>query len=351
MIKRLKKIYHFITALASLAYYRFPAKKMIVIGITGTDGKTTTVHLISHILKTAKLPVSFVSSVEASIMGNSIDTGFHVTTPSAFQLQKLIRLALNAGTRYLVLEVTSHALDQFRNLGSSIDIALINNISHEHLDYHETLEKYRQAKAKILKGAEFAVLNRDDINFSYLKKKVEHKLITFSLKSKAKVNKIKYNKNPHLLGKYNKYNILATETIATILKISPNIIKKAIETFPGVIGRLEQVKNKKNLKIYIDFAHKINALDNVLSTVKKITPKKLIAVFGSAGLRDRTKRPFMGEVAAKSADYIVLTAEDPRTEDVRDIIDELAEGCLKRNVKQMEKSVSVNKLVNGQKVR
>lgn len=337
-MRRLKNLYHFLIALIALLYYRYPAKKLTVIGVTGTDGKTSTTHLIYHILKTAGLPVSFISTVEAKINGASFDTGFHVTTPSPFQLQRLIKAALNSGSRYLVMEITSHALDQYRSLGASIDIALITNISHEHLDYHGTFENYRQAKSKILKGVDYAILNRDDKSFNYLKKKVNKKLISFSLKDKLRYKGINFNANPRLIGNFNRFNIMSAVCCARLFKISDQNINKALKSFPGVPGRLEEVKTDRNFKVFIDFAHKPNALKEILKTMRQITKNKVIAVFGCAGLRDRLKRPMMGEIAAQFADLSVLTAEDPRTEDVRDIIDNIALGCLKKNAVEINKN-------------
>jgi len=347
-MQTLKNFFHLFNAVLANIYFRFPAKSMTVIGVTGTDGKTTTTHLIYHILKSAHLPVSFISTVEANIMGKTHDTGLHVTTPSPWQLQKLLRTAADSGCKYMILEVTSHALDQYRIFGIQINIAVITNISHEHLDYHKCMENYRRNKAKILKGADYSILNADDRNFSYLNKFVTGKLIPYSLKRNSSKTQISCQGNPNLLGQYNQYNIVAAVSVARLLKISDPVLKNAVRRFPGVPGRMQQVKNRKKIKIYIDFAHKINALDNVLKTLKDKTDKKLIAVFGSAGLRDRTKRPLMGEVAAKQADFIVLTAEDPRTEDVRAIIADIAQGCIRKKASEVSKNHTLESLkANG----
>lgn len=348
-MRKLKNLYHFLVSFLALLLNGHSAKKMTVIGVTGTDGKTSTTHLIYHILKTAGFPVSFVSTVEAKINGVSFDTGFHVTTPSSFALQKLIKKAYISGSRYLVLEITSHALDQYRSLGTSIDIAVITNISHEHIDYHRSLENYRLAKAKILKGADYAVLNRDDDYFDFLKRKVYNKLIPYSLKDKKNFHKINFDSNPRLIGNFNKYNIMAATNVVRILKIDDDIINKAIKTFPGISGRIEEIKTGKSFRVIVDFAHKINALKNILETVRKITPGKLIVVFGSAGERDVIKRPIMGEISATYADYTILTAEDPRTEDVRTIIDSISTGCLKKKAVESFKSADIKKLSSGKK--
>ena len=242
------------------------------------------------------------------------------------------------GSRYLILEITSHALDQHRAIGTSIDIAVITNISHEHIDYHGTFEKYRLAKSKILKGADYAVLNADDPNFLFLKKLVKSKLITYSLRKSNNFRKINFKSNPRLIGNFNKYNIMAASSVARIEKISDDVINKALINFPGIPGRLEEIKTGRKFRVIVDFAHKPNALREILKTVRNLSKGRVIAVFGCAGLRDRIKRPMMGEIAATFADCTVITAEDPRTEDVRKIINSISEGCLKKNARELDKN-------------
>ncbi|MBM3283034.1 UDP-N-acetylmuramoyl-L-alanyl-D-glutamate--2,6-diaminopimelate ligase [Candidatus Gottesmanbacteria bacterium] len=338
MIRFCKNLFHLFSAVTACLYFHFPGTKMTVIGVTGTDGKTTTVHLIYEILKKAGKKVSMISTIAAIINGKSFDTGFHVSTPSPWALQKFMRQAFDGGTNYFVLEVTSHALDQYRTEGSSIDIGVITNISHEHLDYHQTFNNYLNSKAKILNATNLAVLNKDDPNFDYLRKKAANKLITFSLKQKADYTLKNAEFRTKLPGQYNLYNCLAAFAVARELNIDEKIIIDAIAKFSGIPGRMEQIKNTCAFNIFIDFAHKPNALEQALKTARSISKKKLIVVFGCAGLRDRLKRPMMGAIAAKYADYIVLTAEDPRTEDVRNINDQIASGCLKEKIIQADKS-------------
>ena len=335
----LKNIYHLLSALLAACLYRFPGKSMTVIGITGTDGKTSTTHMITHILKTAGLPSSFISTVEAKIGDQRTDTGLHVTTPSPFRLQQLMSQAKKAGSRYLVLEVTSHALDQFRAYGSSIDIALITNISHEHIDYHKNLQNYINAKAKILTGAQYAILNKDDRNFSFLKKRVRGRLVTYA-KKKADFTFSDFEMPQIPFGEFNKYNMLAAACVAVVVGVNKKTIEKALKSLPEIPGRLEEIKSSKKFRIFIDFAHKPNALEQVLTAVSSFTPGKIIAVFGCAGLRDRLKRPMMGEIAAQMADYTILTAEDPRTEDARAIINQIAQGLLRKKIAEAQKSGS-----------
>lgn len=254
--------------------YGFPAGGLKVVGVTGTDGKTTTVHMIYEILKAAGKKASMISTINAP--------GLHVTSPDPFSIQKFAKKARERGDEYLVLEVTSHALDQFRFWGIKFEIGLITNITHEHLDYHKTFRNYYQTKLKLLKMAKIPV--------KYKK-----------LKLKLKIP-----------GEYNIKNASAAIAVTTALGIDQKIARKTLENFTGLTGRMEKVKNKKGIKIFVDFAHTPNGLEQALKALR--SKGKLIAVFGSAGQRDVTKRPLMGEVASKLADILVITAEDPRGE-------------------------------------
>ncbi|MBI5452815.1 UDP-N-acetylmuramoyl-L-alanyl-D-glutamate--2,6-diaminopimelate ligase, partial [Candidatus Gottesmanbacteria bacterium] len=332
-----KNFLHLFIAGLACIYYRFPARQILVIGVTGTSGKTTTAHLIYEILKNAGKKVSLVSTIEAVINNTSYDTGFHVTTPSPWALQKFIRKAVDGKSKYFVLEVTSHALSQARVFGTSIDIGVVTNISHEHLDYHKTRENYRMAKAKILRGVKYSVINRDDSSFPFLVKKADGKVVTFATDSEADYTQEKLNLKPSIPGKFNLQNCLAAAAVASILKIDKDTIAKSITKFKGIAGRMEKIDAKRPFDIYIDFAHKPDALKQALLTARDETENKLIVIFGCAGLRDRLKRPMMGEIAAKLADFTILTAEDPRTEDVRDIIGQIADGSLTAGAEEENK--------------
>jgi len=350
IVQTAKNFIHLLWALVACIKYGFPGRKMTVIGVTGTAGKTTTSHLIYHILKVAGKKVSLVSTVAAYINGKEYDTGFHVTTPTSWQLQRYMHEAQKGGSEYFVLEVTSHGLDQNRVFGTSIDIGLVNNISHEHIDYHKTLDHYRNAKAKIFSGVKYSVLNKEDNNFEYLKKRANGKLVTFAVRKEADFNADKLHLAPRILGEFNLANSIAAATVASILNIDKATIRRAVSSFSGVAGRMEEVISNAKFKIFIDFAHKPNALQAVLTTARKLTRNKLIVIFGCAGLRDKLKRPMMGEISGKLADYTILTAEDPRTEDVRNIINEIAKGLLKGKIKEANKNkFSVSILSNRQK--
>jgi UDP-N-acetylmuramoyl-L-alanyl-D-glutamate--2,6-diaminopimelate ligase len=326
MIRRLKNFYHLLVALLANIVYRFPSKNLVVIGVTGTDGKTTTVHLICHILKEVGLKSDLISSVSAP--------GLHVTTPDPWILQQMLRKMVNKGIKYVILEVTSHGLDQHRLAGIKFWVGVVTNVTHEHLDYHRTYKNYLAVKAKLFRGVKIAVLNRDDKSYEYLsvKCKVQSaKCVTYGIKNGADFTPKTFKFKTLLPGDYNQYNCLTAIAAASSLGIPEDKIKKAVASFEGVEGRMEEIDEGQDFKVIVDFAHTPNALENVLRTLKSLITnhQSLIAVFGCAGLRDVQKRPIMGEIAAQYTDFIVLTAEDPRTEDVNEIIDQIANGCKK----------------------
>jgi len=332
--------YHFPQAFFWTLFYRYPTKNLTVIGVTGTDGKTTTSTLIWHILNQAGEKCGLISSVSAKIGNQTVDTGLHVTTPNPKNLQKFLRKMKNAGIKFVVLESTSHGLDQYRLWGSNFQVGVITNVTHEHLDYHKTLANYLKAKRRLFKKVKIAILNRDDISYQVIKSYInpKTKTLTYAIKNKADFTLKNFKFTAPLRGKYNQYNCLAAIATANALKIKKTVTLKALANFKGVRGRMEEVNLGQNFKVFIDFAHTPNALNCVLPTLQKKLRKrgKLIVVFGAAGLRDKTKRFKMGEIVGKYADAIILTAEDPRTENVNDIINQIAQGCLKTKAKEIK---------------
>lgn len=328
LIRTLKNLAHFLNASLAVLYYGSPATKLKVIGVTGTDGKTTTSTMIYHILNQAKYKVALISTVAAYIGDEQIDTGFHVTTPSPWQLQKLLKRIAEKGFEYVVLEATSHGFDQHRVLGTNIKTAVITNVTHEHLDYHKTFDNYLSAKAKVMAYATTAFLNGDDKSFTQLKKLAPATctVIPYSIFEPTSLK-------PTIMKKfsesYNYSNAWVASLVSLHHQVPEEVIRKAIETFPGVPGRMQQIPNQKGITAIVDFAHTPNALKEALSAARQTTRGKLIVVFGAAGKRDISKRPLMGKYASELANEVVLTAEDPRGEDIRINIGQIKSGATK----------------------
>jgi UDP-N-acetylmuramoyl-L-alanyl-D-glutamate--2,6-diaminopimelate ligase len=360
-------LYHLPIAILATRMYGNPSSGLEIIAVTGTDGKTTTTSLIYHILKSARRKVAMISTVEAKIGKKSLDTGFHVTTPDPFMLQRLLRRIRSQKIRYVVLEVTSHGLDQFRFYPIKPSIAVLTNITHEHLDYHGTYEKYRSAKLRLFKGAIHAVINKDQPDFPVINASLPKTLFsTYSLITDSQlraedvvesVDSISFRlgrtvyKLP-MTGLYNVSNALAAISTALLLEVHPTDIKRALLSFPGIKGRLESIPNNRGIHAFVDFAHTPNALKEVLTNLKnkKDKTEKLIVVFGSAGLRDVTKRPLMGKYAAQFADQIIITSEDPRTEDPRDIVKDIMSGipsgARRKVVVELDRGVAIDRAIN-----
>ena len=327
MLRTLKGLYHLLVAVYANIRFGFPSRSLTVVGVTGTDGKTTTTTLIYEVLKAAGYETSVITTVHAVIAGKTYDTGFHVTTPNPYYVQKYLREAVDHGDTHMVMEVTSHALSQFRVFGVKFSVGVITNVTHEHLDWHGTFEKYVKTKLTLLQKADTAVLNRDEAELynravPLLRRK---NLITYGIRRDARIMPSNYSFHTQLLGEFNEYNCLAAIGAAEALGVPKKVVQKTIAAFTGVTGRMEVVTTKP-FTVIVDFAHTPNAIDKALKSARALTKKRLIHVFGSAGLRDHTKRPLMGKASSRYADVIVLTEEDYRTENVETIMDEIAAG-------------------------
>lgn len=345
--------YHLPQAIFWTLFYRYPARNLTVIGVTGTDGKTTTSNLVWHILDFAGKKAGLVTSINAKIGQSQEDTGFHVTTPDPKKLQQFLWQMKTAGSQYAVLETTSHGLDQYRLWGANFYIGIITNLTHEHLDYHQTMANYARAKAKLIKKSRIAILNQDDDWFDYfasVAKSNQKKIITYAVKSHADITPKTFPHQPPLPGIYNQYNCLAAIAATKALGIDDKTIVKALKTFSSPQGRLEAVDLGQKFKVYVDFAHTPNALKNVLDELKKGLPSRgrLIAVFGAAGLRDKSKRPIMGQTASQIADQIIITNEDPRTEDPTQIAQEIVAGMNKKDNYQiiLDRDQAINQAIS-----
>jgi UDP-N-acetylmuramoyl-L-alanyl-D-glutamate--2,6-diaminopimelate ligase len=338
------------------AWYGFPARQLIMIGVTGTDGKTTTSNLIHTILTAAGIKAGLISTVNAVIGDRVLDTGLHTTTPAANDVQRYLAEMVNAGMTHCVLEATSHGLAQHRVAACEFDLAVVTNITHEHLDVHGSLEAYRAAKGMLFtslatavdKGLrKVAILNHDDSSSSYLRDWIERsaqpgrapEIITYAIRASAQWNAIHIDYRAAaihftaissgrsieiatpLVGEFNISNCLAA-IAATVdgLGVDLQAARSGIAALTGIPGRMERIDEGQNFTAIVDFAHTPNALDRSIAAARTMTDGQVIVAFGCAGLRDREKRTLMGEVAGRAADRIIVTAEDPRTESLHEIM-------------------------------
>jgi UDP-N-acetylmuramoyl-L-alanyl-D-glutamate--2,6-diaminopimelate ligase len=323
--------YHWPKAVLANLVYGWPSKEIKVIGVTGTDGKTTTASLIYHILIKSGYQAGLLTSVEAKYGHYHQETGLHVTSPDPLYLQRIIRNMKNQGMEYLILETTSHALDQYRVWGMKFQIAVITNVTPEHLDYHKTFSSYLKTKIKLLVSSQTAVVNLEDQSGPEIIKQLKDlsskpKIVTYGRKKGDYCLK-EWPIETKLPGAYNLLNCLAATAVCSELGLDRKAITQGMADFSGVRGRMELIPNKLGLKIVVDFAHTPNALKNVLSLLKSTTRGRLISVFGCAGLRDGSKRKPMGRISCQLADITILTAEDPRTEKLSEIFRQMITGC------------------------
>lgn len=334
MVQKIKNIYHLFQAIIANVWYGFPSRHIKVIGVTGTDGKTTTTHLIYHILSSAGKKVSMISTIYGKVGETEYDTGLHVTTPDPFMVQKMIRDAVLAGDEYFILETTSHAIDQNRTWGIQYTAAGITNITHEHLDYHATIENYAATKMRLIQSAEIGIVNIDDPVITQLFNKLtpheNQRFLTYGLQKKADYS-LDFRTQIKNLADFNAYNYLCAYAVCMELGLSSVEIEAFIKTYVLPLGRIDLVYNG-DFKVIVDFAHTPNAVARILETVRKLYLKnkgKIIHVFGSAGLRDSEKRPLMGQASGEFADVSIITEEDYRSEDPRKIAEHIAQGIKK----------------------
>ncbi len=343
-------------ARAAAAWNGHPARRLGMIGVTGTDGKTTTSSLLHHILEAAGGRTGLITSVGARIGPNQVDTGFHVTTPDPLELQALLARMVEAGMSHAVVEVTSHGLDQQRVAATEFDLGLLTNITHEHLDYHGTYQAYLAAKGLLFQSLaasagksvnldRLAVLNRDDSSFDPIRTMTSVPVIGYGEGRAADFRAVEVRQEgglgfrlvapgvdlpieTRLLGRYNVANCLAAVAAAVAgLRVSPAQAAAALGDFPGVPGRMERIDLGQPFAALVDFAHTPNSLRRALEAARSLTQGRVIAVFGAAGLRDREKRRLMPEISCRLADATVLTAEDPRTESLEAILADMAVGA------------------------
>jgi UDP-N-acetylmuramoyl-L-alanyl-D-glutamate--2,6-diaminopimelate ligase len=365
----------------SAAWHGNPGRSMAVVGITGTDGKTTTANLLFNILKAAGRRPGLISTVHAVIGDRIYSTGLHTTTPDAPDVQRYLAEMRDDGAEIAILETTSHGLAQHRVTGCAFDVAVVTNVTHEHLDFHGSYEAYRAAKALLFRSLsqapdtaakslgwygllhlpKTAVLNRDDSSYPYLAQIPAERTITYGVEEPGSGGAeeaissdvlhltagairhtpagtefdIRLAARPRaptsschvitpLIGAFNLSNIVAAAGAALALGVAPAAIAAGVRATTGIVGRMERIDAGQPFTAIVDFAHTPNALARALEAVRPVARPggRVIVVFGSAGLRDREKRRLMGEVAARLADITVVTAEDPRTEELAAIMAE-----------------------------
>lgn len=350
----IKNIYHLFQATLANIIYGFPSRNIKIIGVTGTNGKTTTVQMITKILEEAGHRVAMVSTINFKLGEKEWVNKTKFTTLSSFAVQKFIKQAVEKKCDFMVLETSSHSLDQHRVSGVNYDTAVITNVTREHLDYHETMENYRLAKLRLFRKVKVAVMNLDmDDPQDYLdcgsKEKYGYTTKTGSAAGMQRVkiieardirlgiNDAEFSVNNvdfriNLPGRFNIENSLAAICVGLSQKITLETIREALEKIKGVPGRMEKVSNVRGLEIIIDYAVTPDSLEKLYELIENIkrSDSRIISVFGSCGERDRGKRPMMGEIVDRRADYIILTNEDPYNEDPWQIIDEVAAGVKRK---------------------
>lgn len=328
------------------AWYDWPSRKMRIVGVTGTEGKTTTTNLIYQTLLHHRHKVALVSTINAYVGGRSVDTGLHVTNPEPEQLQKLLAEMVSTGTETVILEVTSHGIDQERIAGIDFYTAAVTNVTYDHMDYHKTFDHYLQTKARLLKNVKYSILNRDDANFQFLSFVASGKVLSFSRTEPADIEATGVGLNANgsefelrydghqakvslpLPGLYNISNGLAAAGVCFSLGLTVAQVAAGLAAAKPLTGRFEEVGAGQPFKLVVDFAHTPNSLTAVLTAAKNLVGPggRLITVFGSAGKRDASKRPLMGAAVGKLADITILTADDPRDESVENINNQISAG-------------------------
>jgi len=345
-------------ALAKVAstFYGDPSARMRLVGITGTNGKTTTTYLIESILKRAGYKVGVIGTINYRYGQKAVPA--LNTTPESLDLQRILREMSGEGISHVIIEVSSHGLDLDRVFGCQFDGAVFTNFTSDHLDYHQTLERYFESKRKLFfellvesrKTGRFAVTNVDDPRGEEIVREVNLPVLRYGLAGscdfsatevtltfegiscRVKTPKGEFPLRSKLIGRFNLYNILAAVTTGFGMGLPMEVLKEGVETVEGVSGRFERVANQKSIHVIVDYAHTHDALERVLLGLRDTLVNapgnrgKVITVFGCGGDRDRTKRPRMGEVAGKYSDLVVLTSDNPRTENPIAIIEEVEKG-------------------------
>lgn len=350
--------YHKIKGFIAALIYLFPADNLIVVGITGTNGKTTVTNLVTNILNQAGYKVGMTSTINFQIGEEKWSNIAKQTTLNPFKLQKLLRRMVKEKCKYAVVEVTSHAITQSRIFGINFDVAVITNVTPEHVEYHGSFNEYLNAKGKLFEKVskghrkfgvpKIMILNSDDKYYNFFNQYIADKKMTYGLKG-ATVYAANVEKKPEgshfvlhvpnnavpielkLPGEFNVYNALAAASVAISLQVPMDVVKDGLESVDSVAGRFEHVDCGQNYSVIVDYAHVPESLESLFELYKRLTTGRLFVVFGATGGgRDQSKRPVMGKIAQDHADYIILTDDDPYEEDEWQIIEQVAEGISRK---------------------
>lgn len=338
-------------------FYGNPTARLNVIGVTGTNGKTTTTHLIHHMLTAWGKGAGLIGTINMRIGEQTVQ--LKNTTPEALDLQRYFHDMVKHGAQYAVMEVSSHALDLGRVRGCQFRTAIFMNLSQDHLDYHGSMEHYREAKSLLFSQlgnsygpgqAVYAVLNADDEASAYMAKRTAAQVITYGIDRPADVQAkqiaisregVSFEADTfagnirldlQLVGKFSVYNALAALTAGLLEGIPLSVIKESLESVTGVSGRFERIDEGQDFTVLVDYAHTPDSLENVLIAAKQLSPGRIFCVVGCGGDRDRTKRPLMAQIAAKYSDLAVITSDNPRTEDPDRIIEDMVSGLRSSNI-------------------
>ena len=336
-------------AMAAIAgnFFDHPTRKLHLVGVTGTNGKTTTTYIVESILKAAERPTAVLGTIE--YRGPGFDFAAERTTPEAPDLEKLFRQIVDAGWQYAVMEISSHAIEMKRVAGLNVEVAVFTNLSRDHLDFHGDMETYFRAKRKMFDGLSGVrprkmILNMDDPRYEELRGIDPSRVISYGMQVAADICPLRYHfgwegteamyKTPvgelqvrtSLMGKPNLLNIGAAIGVAVAFGLPSDAIVRGIEQLPRVPGRFEPVSAGQPFRIIVDYAHTDDALEKVLLSAREITSGRLILVFGCGGERDRSKRSAMGAIAVRNSDYAIVTSDNPRGEDPAAIIREIEQG-------------------------
>lgn len=350
VFREIEPMGHLAEAVLANIRYGFPGKRLKVIGVTGTNGKTTTSFMIHRMLHEAGFKVALLTTVANGIGDDIVPQQEHITTAQAGVLQRRLKQFADAGAEWVVVETSSHALAQHRVWGVPYEVAVMTNITMDHLDYHGTFERYLEAKQSLFSlanrhGLRFGVANADDANFQGFIDNVENhttygirngdlRAIDVKLTSESSTYRVfagddTYNMKVSIPGEFNVSNSLAALSVGRKLGLTVDQIEKGIAALQSVEGRMNVIDEGQPFKVIVDFASTPDAFTNFFESVRPITKGKLIAVFGSAGRRDEAKRAIQGEIAGTYADVIIATEEDDRDVDGNEILQQIAEGVLK----------------------